>query len=192
MAARLLPFTSSSLPSTSSALVESVASSTSSSIPLSGASKRQSDVIARSAPKRQKLQVQREEVTRTEKTKVTKICSRRGLDGFLYVCNTCKKTFKWRLRCISHAKKCGVEKSAKKKRKVSQRKLHCNICEFVSTTRSTLKKHRLSEHGTLFRSHRCTRCCKQFASMRSYVRHVQRHATSAFFTCTTIGSGLPV
>ena len=188
MAARLLP---ESVLSTSSALVDSVASSTSSSKSLSGESKRQSEALA-SAPKRQKLQVQREEVTRTEETKVKKIRSKKGLDGFLYVCLPCKKTFKWRLRCIAHAQKCGVEKTGKKSRKLSQRKLHCNICDFYSTTRSNLMKHRQSEHGVMFRSHRCTRCCKQFASSKSYVRHIRRHASSALYTCPTHGSGLPV
>ena len=183
MATRLLQ---ASLPSTSRILDESTAASTRPAKTLSRASKRQSDAIA-TAPKRQKLQVQREEVTRTEQTKVEKIRSSKGLLGFLYVCKTCKKTFKWRLRCIAHAKKCGVENSGKKKRKLSQRRLQCNVCQFSSTTRAELKKHRQSEHGALLRSHRCSRCSKPFASTKSFVRHIRRHASDASFACPIIG-----
>ena len=75
---------------------------------------------------------------------------------------------------------------------LSQRKKQCNLCSFEATTRARLTAHRHAEHGWQFRKHRCTRCCVNFASTKSFVRHVRRHASTAAFPCPTIGSGLPM
>ena len=107
--------------------------------------------------------------------------------------STCRKPFKKRLRCLAHARDCGEGGLGKgRKRKISERRSQCNMCSFEATTRLRLRAHRQAEHGGLLRKHRCTRCCAQFASSRSYVRHVRRHASKVAFPCPTIGSGLPM
>ena len=66
------------------------------------------------------------------------------------------------------------------------------MCNFEATTWRRLRAHRQAEHGGLLRKHRCTRCCAQFASTKSFMRHVRRHASQIAFPCPTIGSGLPM
>ena len=156
-------------------------------------SKRAGDKITDSAPKRQKLQIERENLNRIAKAKVLKVPSKKGLAGFEYICRTCEKHFKKRLRCLAHARDCGEGSLGKgRKRKKSQRKKQCTLCSFEATTRARLTAHRHAEHGWQFRKHRCTRCCVNFASTKSFVRHVRRHASTAAFPCPTIGSGLPM
>ena len=147
-----------------------------------------------SAQKRQKLHVERQRLIQIGKAKILKIPSKKGLAGFEYICRTCDKHFKSRLRCLNHTKDCGEASSAKvkKTRKQSQRKVHCNICDFEATTRHGLVVHRQKQHSELLRRHRCTRCSKQFASTKSFIRHIRRHASSLAFDCPTIGSGLPL
>ena len=160
---------------------------------LTRASKRAGEEVTDSAPKRQKLHIEREKLNRIAKTKMLKVPSKKGLAGFEYICRTCEKHFKKRLRCLAHARDCGQGSLGKgRKRKKSLRKSQCNMCNFEATTRLRLKAHRQAEHGGMLRKHRCTRCYAQFASSKSFVRHVRRHASRVAFPCPTIGSGLPM
>ena len=145
------------------------------------------------APKRQKLQLEREKLNSISKAKILKVTSKKGLAGFEYICRTCDRHFKKRLRCLAHAKDCGEGSLSKgRKRKKSQRRSQCNLCSFEATTRVRLRAHRQAEHGGLLRRHRCTRCAAQFASVKSFVRHVRRHASKVAYPCPTNGSGLPM
>ena len=104
--------------------------------------------------------------------------------------STCRKPFKKRLRCLAHARDCGEGGLGKgRKRKKSERRSQCNMCSFEATTRLRLRAHRQAEHGGLLRKHRCTRCCAQFASSRSYVRHVRRHASKVAFLAPPLVQG---
>ena len=189
LAARLLPEPFSHL--TRTILGEVTPTSNSESV--AGASKRAGGEVGDSAPKRQKLQLEREKLNNIAKAKILKVPSKKGLAGFEYICRTCRKPFKKRLRCLAHARDCGEGGLGKgRKRKKSERRSQCNMCSFEATTRLRLRAHRQAEHGGLLRKHRCTRCCAQFASSWSYVRHVRRHASKVAFPCPTIGSGLPM
>ena len=142
-------------------------------------------------PKKQKLQLEREELLRIEQNFVKKVASSVSLAGYMYHCGKCEKPFRIRLRCLDHARNCG-EQNTTKKRKKSQRKLVCNVCDHVAYTRAQLQKHRKIEHSALIRRHRCTRCQKVFPSSKSYCRHVKHHVSSPTFACSVAGPGLPV
>ena len=135
-----------------------------------------------SIPSRQRLQVEREELLSIEKERVLKVASNKGPAGYVYLCRTCNKEYTVRLRCIGHAQKCG-EVNLRKKRKPSQRKRFCNICNFVGTTYDQLAQHRRKEHGGVFSRRRCIKCFKSFSSFSTWVRHVRRHNSSVLFPC---------
>ena len=146
------------------------------------------------APKKQKLQKDREELLLVERNYVEKVPSAKGLLGYLYKCCKCDRAFKIRLRCVAHARSCG-ELNTVKKRKKSQRKVFCNVCNYVATTSSELRVHRMREHSALIRKYRCTRCQKWFSSFWNYCRHVKRHVSGVSgvtFSCHVAGPGLPV
>lgn len=150
-----------------------------------------SESLNNEGPRKQKLQLEREELLKIEQKFVKKVASSAGLAGFIYQCGKCEQSFRIRLRCLDHARNCG-EQSTTKKRKKSQRKLVCNVCDQVAYTRAQLQQHRKLEHSNLIRRHRCTRCQKLFLSSKSYCRHVKQHSSSATFVCPVAGPGLPV
>lgn len=154
-------------------------------------SKKSVQAASGDGPKKQKLQLEREELLRIEKNFVKKVPSSVGLAGYMYSCGKCEKSFRIRLRCLDHARNCG-EQNTTKKRKRSQRKLVCNVCNQVAYTRAQLQKHRKIEHSNLIRRHKCTRCQKVFPSSQSFCRHVKHHFSSATFACPVAGPGLPV
>ena len=142
-------------------------------------------------PRKQKLQLEREDLLRIEQKVVKKVASSKGLAGYIYICLKCDKYFRIRLRCVDHARSCGEQNTAKRRKK-SQRKLFCNVCDHVEFTRAELQKHRKKVHSSLIRPKRCTRCQKVFASSKSYFRHVKRHLSSKTYACPVAGPELPV
>ena len=142
-------------------------------------------------PRKQKLQLEREDLLRIEQKVVKKVASSKGLAGYMYICLKCDKSFRIRLRCVDHARSCGEQNTAKRRKK-SQRKLFCNVCDHVEFTRAELQKHRKKVHSSQIRRNRCTRCQKVFASSKSYFRHVKRHLSSKTYACPVAGPELPV
>ena len=137
---------------------------------------------------RSKLQREKENNAEVQKQFVGKIPSPKGLEGWLFTCLKCNnKHFKGRIRATAHAKNCGGK--IVRRRKKSQRKLNCNLCDHQETTKAALTRHRRLHHNARCSKYRCSKCLKQVISVASYKRHVARHGATNFFNCTSQNCG---
>lgn len=62
--------------------------------------------------------------------------------GFGYPCDTCHRVYKWKENLRRHKRlECGKEP-----------KYECNICSFKAKQKSTLQRHQICIHSTIFKS----------------------------------------